>query len=144
MDGSVTHQVFPDPFLLPQLQSSDVQASAPTCRAFIIINAQMDSSPSTTPRRTLRIGERSIRTLMQVEAFNDVAGIYAALQRQDIQFKLAYIDSTFQVAHPHDFDTSYMRALFSYGQRLGSGTYPWRAAPPRAQPSNLSANVNPR
>jgi predicted acylesterase/phospholipase RssA len=144
VDGSVTHQVFLDPLLLPQLRVSDMQVSAPTCRAFIVVNAQMDRSPSTTPRRTLRIGERSIQTLMQAEASNDVANIFATLQRQDIQFNLAYIDSTFQAPHPHDFDALYMRALFSYGQRLGSGAYPWQAAPPGTQPSTFSASVNPR
>jgi len=144
VDGSVTHQVFLDPFSLPQLRVSNVQASAPSCRAFIIINSQMGLSRSTTPRRALRIGERSIQTLVQVEASNDIASIFTALQRQDIQFNLAYIDSDFQALHPHDFDPSYMRALFSYAQRLGSGAYLWRAAPPPAQPSNRSASVNPR
>jgi predicted acylesterase/phospholipase RssA len=144
VDGSVTHQVFLGGFPLPQLRVSDMQASAPSCGAFIIINAQMDSSRSTTPRRTLRIGERSIQTLMQIEASNDVASIFTALQRQDIQFNLAYIDSDFQAPHRHDFDPSYLRTLFTYGERLGSGAYPWHSAPPRAQPSNRSASVNPR
>ena len=144
VDGSVTHQVFLDPLSLQQLRVPDMQASAPSCRAFIVINSQMGLSRSTTTRRTLRIGERSIQTSMQVEVSNDVASIFTALQRQDIQFNLAYIDSDFQVRHPHDFDPSYIRALFSYGQRLGSEEYAWHAAPPRAQPSNRSASVNSR
>jgi predicted acylesterase/phospholipase RssA len=143
VDGSVTHQVFLDPFWLPQRRVTDMQDSAPSCRAFIIVNSQMGLSRSTTPPRTLRIGDRSIQTLMQVEVSNDVASIFSALQRQGFLFNLAYIDSDFQVPHPHDFDPSYMRALFSYGQRLGSGAYQWQAAPPQAQSSSRSANVNP-
>jgi predicted acylesterase/phospholipase RssA len=135
VDGSVAHRVF----LYP-----DARNSAPSCRAFIIINAQLDSGASATPRRTLSIGERSIDTLMQVEASNDVDSIFATLQRQSINFNLAYIGSDFQAPHPHDFDPSYIHALFSYGQRLGSDEYPWRAAPPRAQPSSRSASASPR
>jgi hypothetical protein len=122
----------------------DVRNSATSCRAFIIINAQLDLGGSATPRRTLSIGERSIETLMQAQASNDVDSIFSTLQQQGIDFNLAYIDSDFQVPHPHDFDPSYIRALFSYGQRLGSDQYHWHAAPPRPQPTNRSANVNPR
>jgi len=143
VDGSVTHQIFLDTFSLPQRRVSNTQALASSCRAFIIINSQMDSSRSTTPRRTLSIGERSIQTLTQVEASTEVDSIFTMLQRRGINFNLAYIDSNFQVPHPHDFDPSYMRALFSYGQRLASGAYQWHAAPPQAQPSSRSANVNP-
>jgi predicted acylesterase/phospholipase RssA len=144
VDGSVSHQVFLGPFPLPQLRVSDTQAAAPSCRVFITVNVQMDSSRSTTPRRTLSIGERSIQTLTRVEASNDVDSIFTLLQQQGTNFNMAYIDSNFQVPHPHDFDPSYMRALFSYGQRLGSGAYAWHAAPPQGQPSSRSANVNPR
>jgi predicted acylesterase/phospholipase RssA len=143
VDGSVAHRVFLYPLPASTLAISDARNSAPSCRAFIIINSQLDTGGSATPRRTLKIGERSIEALMQAQASNDVDNIFTTLQRQGIDFNLTYIHADFQAPHPHDFDPSYIRALFSYGQRLGTDQYAWRAAPPRAQPPNRSASVNP-
>lgn len=67
-----------------------------------------------------------------------------SLQRQSIDFNLAYIDSDFQVAHPREFDQSYMHALFVYGQRLGSRDDPWHDMPPQSPPLNRSASITQR
>jgi hypothetical protein len=85
-----------------------------------------------------------MQTLTRVEASADVDRIFGALQRQSIDFNLAYIDSDFQVAHPRDFDQSYMRALYVYGQQLGSRDDPWHNMPPQSQPLNRSASINQR
>ena len=82
-----------------------------------------------------------MQTLTRVEASTDVDRIFAALQRQSIAFNLAYIDSDFQVAHPSAFDESYMRALYVYGQQLGSRDNPWHDMPPQSQPLNRSASI---
>ena len=50
----------------------------------------------------------------------------------------------FQVAHPRDFDRSYMHALYVYGQQLGSRDDPWHNMPPQSQPVNRSASINQR
>jgi predicted patatin/cPLA2 family phospholipase len=141
VDGSVAHQVFLYPYSEPLPAAPDARAP---CRAFIIMNTQFDSNWSSTPRRILGIGERAMRTLTRVEASTDVDRIIAALQRQSIDFNLAYIDSDFQVAHPRDFDESYMRALYVYGQQLGSRDNPWHGMPPPSQPLNRSASINQR
>jgi len=145
VDGSVVHQVFLYPYSAPLPAARDAGSS---CRAFIIMNTQFDSNRSPTPRRTLGIGERAMQTLTRAEASTDVEGIFAALQRQSIDFNLAYIDSDFRVAHARDFDQSYMQALFVYGQRLGSRDDPWHDAPPQwqsqSQPLNRSASINQR
>jgi hypothetical protein len=73
-----------------------------------------------------------------------VDSIFAALQLQHIDFNLAYIDSDFQVAHPRDFDPSYTRALYVYGQQLGSRDDPWHDMPPQSQSLNQSASVHKR
>jgi hypothetical protein len=144
VDGSVVHQAFLYPYSAPQFPAPAARDAAPSCRAFIIMNTQLGSDWSPTPRRTLGIGERAIQTLTRVEASTDVDSIFAALQRQSIDFNLAYIDSDFQVAHPRDFDQSYMRALFVYGQRLGCRDDPWHDMPPQSQPLNRSASINQR
>jgi len=144
VDGSVVHQVFLYPYSAPQFPAPAARDAAPSCRAFIIVNTQLASNWSPTPRRTLGIGERAIQTLTRVETSTDVDSIFAALQRQSIDFNLAYIDSDFQVAHPRDFDQSYMRALFVYGRRLGSRDDPWHDMPPQSQPLNRSASINQR
>jgi predicted acylesterase/phospholipase RssA len=141
VDGSVIHQVFLYPYSAPLPAPAAREAGSP-CRAFIIMNTQFDSNWSPTPRRTLGIGERTMQTLTRVEASTDVDSIFAALQRQGIDFNLAYIDSDFQVAHPRDFDPSYMRALFVLGQKLGSSDDPWHDTPPQSQPLNQSASIS--
>jgi hypothetical protein len=108
------------------------------------MNTQFDSHWPPTPRRTLGIGERTMQTLTRVEASTDVDRIFAALQRQRVDFNLAYIDSDFQAAHPRDFDQSYMRALYVYGQRLGSRDESWHDMPPQSRPLNRSASINQR
>lgn len=143
VDGSVVHQVFLYPYSAP-LPAPAARNAGPSCRAFIIMNTQFNSNWSPTPRRTLGIGERTTQTLTRVEAFTDVDRIFAALQRQSIDFNLAYIDSDFQVAHPRDFDRSYMHALYVYGQQLGSRDDPWHNMPPQSQPVNRSASINQR
>jgi predicted acylesterase/phospholipase RssA len=143
VDGSVVHQVFLYPYSAP-LPAPTARHAGSTCRAFIIMNTQFDSNWSATPRRTLGIGERTMQTLTRVEASTDVDRIFAALQRQSIDFNLAYIDSDFQVAHPRDFDPSYTRALYAYGQQLGSRDDPWHDMPPQSQPLNQSAGTNRR
>jgi hypothetical protein len=140
VDGSVVHQVFLDPDSA-RLPAPAARGARPSCSAFIIMNTQFDSNWSPTPRRTLGIGERTMQTLTRVEASTDVDRIFAALQPQGIEFNLAYIDSDFQVAHPGDFDPSYMRALYVYGQRLGSHADPWHDRPPQSQPLNRSAGT---
>jgi predicted patatin/cPLA2 family phospholipase len=142
VDGSVAHQVFLYPYSEPPLPAAR-DARGP-CRAFIIMNTQFESDWSSTPRRTLGIGERAMQTLTRVEASTDVDRIFAALQRQSIAFNLAYIDSDFQVAHPRDFDESFMRALYVYGQQLGSRDNPWHDMPPQSQPLNRSASTTGR
>jgi hypothetical protein len=143
VDGSVVHQVFlyPDS---PSLPAQAARGAGTSCRAFIIMNTQFDSNWSPTPLHTLGIGERTMQTLTRVEASSDVDRMFAALQRQSIDFNLAYIDSDFQAAHPRDFDEFYMRALYVYGQQLGSRDDPWHDIPPQSQRLNRSASINPR
>jgi Patatin-like phospholipase len=141
VDGSVVHQVFLYSYSAP-VSAPAVRHAGPSCSAFIIMNTQFDSNWSPTPRRTLSIGERTMQTLTRVEASTDVDRLFAALQPQGIDFNLAYIDSDFQVAHPRDFDQAYMRALYDYGQRLGSRDDPWHNMPPQSQPSSQSASTN--
>jgi predicted acylesterase/phospholipase RssA len=143
VDGSVVHQVFLHPYPAP-LPAPAARDAGSSCSAFIIMNTQFDSHWSPTPRRTLGIGERTMQTLTRVEASTDVDRIFAALQRQRIDFNLAYIDSDFQAAHSRDFDQSYMRALYVYGQRLGSRDDSWHDMPPQSQPLNRSAGINQR
>jgi hypothetical protein len=143
VDGSVVHQVFLYPYSAP-LPAPAAGEAGSSCRAFIIMNTQFDSNWSPTPRRTLGIGERTMQTLTRVEASTDVDRIFAALQRQGIDFNLAYIDSDFQVAHPRDFDPSYTRALYVYGQQLGSRDDPWHDMPLQSEPLERSAGIGQR
>lgn len=131
VDGGVAHQVF----LYP---SPDAPAALLTlgerCRAFIVMNMELEMAWSATPRRALRIGSRAVDTMIRAEARNDVESIYTALKSAGAQFRLAYIGQDFKFPHSHDFDNAYMHELFAYGLKLVTSGHAWHLRPPQAQP----------
>jgi hypothetical protein len=68
-------------------------------------------------RSTLGIVGRPISTMITVSGYNDVLRIYSNTQRDNIGFRLAYIDTNFNMKLPEPFDQGFMRALFDYDYR---------------------------
>jgi len=81
-------------------------------------------------RQTLPIAMRAITCLIQYQGLGDLYRIYATTQRDDVDFKLAYIPSTFKVPHTAEFDPVYMRQLFDFGYGIAEAGYPWAKRPP--------------
>ena len=79
---------------------------------------------------TLTIGGRAVSSLIQNQGIGDLYRIYAAAQRDDVDFNLAYIPPTFNVPLNDPFDQHYMNELFNLGYELGRSGYHWQKTPP--------------
>jgi hypothetical protein len=85
--------------------------------AWVIRNARLDPEWATVDRRTLGIASRAITSMIAASGYNDVLRIYAAAERDQVDYNLAYIGRDFTVEYDKPFEQSYMRPLFEYGRQ---------------------------
>lgn len=98
--------------------------------AYIIRNARLDPDYAASERRTLSIAGRAINTMLAASGHNDVLRTYFISQRDKVDYNLAYIGSDFSAPKSGEFDQSYMRALYAYGEREAVSGHPWHKTPP--------------
>jgi len=98
--------------------------------AYIIRNARLDPDYAASERRTLSIAARAINTMLATSGRNDVLRTYFVSQRDKVDYNLAYIGSDFSTPKSGEFDQSYMRALYAYGERQALDGREWHKAPP--------------
>lgn len=121
-------QVFVYP---PSLNSALLAQAAPRRRVlYIIRNARLDSTWENVPRRTMPIAARAIGSLTTTQGIGDLYRIFAATQRDGVEFNLAYIPPTFRPHGKEQFDTEYMRELYAFGRQLAAAGYNWAKVPP--------------
>lgn len=130
VDGGASAQVFVYP---PSLQLN-VQARkfglVRVRHLYVIRNARLDPRWEEIQRRTLTIAGRAIGSLIQTQGIGDIYRIYIAATRDQIDFNLANIPSSFDMKLERPFDRAYMQALFGVGYTLGRQGYPWQKVPP--------------
>ena len=128
-DGGTTAQVFVYP---PSVDARLFQQAAPRRRVlYILRNARLDAPWKQVPRKTMTIAARAIDSLTTTQGIGDLYRIFAATQRDGIEFNLAYIPSSFRPHPDKQFDTGYMRELFAFGRNAAAdGRYAWQNSPP--------------
>jgi hypothetical protein len=127
-DGGTIAQVFVYP---PSLDTAALTQAAPRRRVlYIIRNARLDSTWENVPRKTMPIAARAIGALTTTQGIGDLYRIFAAAQRDGVEFNLAYIPPTFREHGAEQFDTAYMRELFAFGEKLAEAGYDWQKYPP--------------
>ena len=127
-DGGTMAQVFVYP---PSLDTRLFQQTAPRRRVlYIIRNARLDSPWEHVPRKTMSIASRAIGSLTTTQGVGDLYRIFAATERDGVEFNLAYIPPTFRPHPDQEFDTSYMRELFAFGKSAAQVGYNWEKVPP--------------
>jgi hypothetical protein len=99
-------------------------------RAWVIRNSRLDPEWASVDRRTLGIAGRAITSMIAASGFNDVLRIYAATQRDGVDYNLAYIGRDFTVEYDKPFEQSYMRSLFDYGRQRALQGDAWVKRPP--------------
>jgi hypothetical protein len=98
--------------------------------AYIIRNAKLGPDYAASERRTVSIAGRAISTMLAASGRNDVLRTYFVSQRDKVDYNLAYIGADFTAPKSGEFDQSYMRALYEYGDRQAIGGHAWHKAPP--------------
>ncbi len=139
VDGGAAVQMFLYPAAMDVSYSS---LDGPVRRqrtAYLLRNAPMELESATTTRHVFSISRRAIATSIHFSGLNDVVRIFMAAQRDQVRFRLAYIDRDFGKDRPGAFDTDYMRALFQHGYERGLTGNPWIDAPPGFQATQATA-----
>jgi predicted patatin/cPLA2 family phospholipase len=133
VDGGTMAQVF---FYPPSINIGNIASVAQRQRTlYIIRNARLDADWASVERKTMSIAARAIGSLTRTQGIGDLYRIYATTQRDGIDFNLTFIPPTFNTPHQEEFDTNYMRELFSVGRELAVGSYQWQKYPPGFEPA---------
>jgi len=130
VDGGAAMQVFLYP---PRLRSRELMRSAGLQRestAWVIRNGRVDVAVTPPPGGLFSIARRSALTLLHFASINDIDRIYLTTYRDGIGFRLQSIGQDFDMERPGFFDTTYMRALFAYGEARGRDVTSWVRTPP--------------
>lgn len=134
VDGGAFTQVFLYPRRLTQLRRERAargQRVVPA-RAFIIRNARLDPDWAEVNRRTLSIAGRAISTMIASSGYNDIVRIWSTAMRDEVDFNLAFISSSFTGTFSEPFEPAYMRALYGYAFDRARRGYDWAKQPPGA------------
>ncbi|HZN68374.1 MAG TPA: patatin-like phospholipase family protein [Tepidisphaeraceae bacterium] len=132
VDGGAYAQVFLYPVSVSRFRRERMARRLPVApaRAWVIRNGPLDPEWTSVNRRTLGITGRAIATMISAMGFNDVLRIYAAAERDGVDYNLAFIGRDFTVEYDEPFAQSYMRPLFEYGRERALRGNAWVRQPP--------------
>ena len=131
VDGGVIAQTYAYPrFSLNEWQRATGRRYQRAIKIYVVLNGRMQPEWADTKRRTLEIGNRAIRTLVQAQGIADVDRIYATAIQDGAEFNLAYIGPDFSYPHTTEFDNVFMKQLYDYGYALAASGKAWHKAPP--------------
>ncbi len=133
VDGSAIQQIFvaPDDVLFGNRQG---RALPRLHNLYILLNNKFDPTFQVVPNETLRLGARSVSTILRAEVHNNVQASYAYARRQNIAFHLAAIPGDYDDSLADSFDPDFMRRLYAFGLAQGKSASPWLAAPTLNRP----------
>ncbi|MEE4609088.1 MAG: patatin-like phospholipase family protein [Desulfobacteraceae bacterium] len=129
VDGGVTSQVFLYPAGLPWKQVTERLKVPGRPKLYMIRNSQTTPQFKSIDRRILPIMARSLSSLIRTQGIGDMATIYFATRRDNVDFHLAYIPDSFNGAPGEPFDREYMQRLFTLGNQMARKGYSWVTGP---------------
>lgn len=132
VDGGAFAQVFLYPAIVGQVRRERIarRQPVPPVRAWVIRNARLDPEWANVERRTYGIAGRAITSMIAASGYNDVLRIYAASERDRVDFNLAFIGADFDVPYDKPFDPAYMRPLYDNGFERAMRGDAWVKRPP--------------
>jgi len=132
VDAGVTREVF----LFPGLLNLGNDSLNPTVRRlFVIRNAKLGPEWEAVEPDLLKIGRRSVSTLIKNQGWGDLDRIYLQARASRIAFNLASIPQSFDAKEPEPLDVGYRKLLFDTGYRLARNGYSWKKLPPDVSPA---------
>lgn len=135
VDAGVTREVF----LFPGLFRLGNDPLNPTVRRlFVIRNAKLGPEWEAVEPDLLKIGRRSVSTLIKNQGWGDLDRIYLQARASGIAFNLASVPQSFAMKEPEPLDVGYRKSLFDIGYGLARNGYSWRKLPPDLSPAATS------
>ena len=128
VDGSAIQQIFvaPDDVLYGERQNRAVPRFK---NLYVLLNNKLDPTFSVVPNETLKLGTRSLSTILRQEVHSNVAASYAFARRHGVAFHLAAIPGNYDDSLADSFDAAFMVSLYAYGLAQGESASPWMGAP---------------
>jgi predicted acylesterase/phospholipase RssA len=132
VDGGAFAQVFLYPPSVSQFRQERLARRQPVApaRAWIIRNGRLDPEWASVDRRTMSIASRAVAAMISSAGYQDVRRIYAAAERDGVDYNLAFIGRDFTVEYDKPFDQAYMRPLYDYGRQRALRGEAWVKRPP--------------
>jgi predicted acylesterase/phospholipase RssA len=130
VDGGAMAQVFLYPLSVNVAEFDRTNKVSRKRVLYLIRNARLEPDWGSVERKTLSIAGKAISSLIHTQGLGDLYRIYLTAKRDGLDYNLAYIPSSFMLAHKDSFDPAYMRPLFDTGYELARKGYPWEKAPP--------------
>ena len=132
VDGGAFAQVFLYPASVSRFRRDRMARRLPVApaRAWVIRNSRLDPDWGSVDRRTLGVAGRAITAMIAASGYNDVLRIYAAAERDGVDYNLAFIGRDFTVEYKKPFEQSYMRPLYEYGRQRELRGDAWVKRPP--------------
>jgi hypothetical protein len=137
VDGGVTTEVFFYGAML-DLEAAERESGAtkrPPAHLYILRNSQIRVQWKAVTPKLMPIAERSIGSLIAMQALGDIYRIHAFTKRDGIDFNLAAIPDDYVPAAKEAFDREEMNRLFDLGFQLAASGYKWQKHPPGLKPS---------
>lgn len=107
-------------------------------RLYVIRNSRPGSDFETVDRRTLKIVERAVATLISMQGLGDLYQLYLLAQRDGIDYNVSFIPQSFSGKPREPFDQMYMRSLYQVGRETMLKGVPWQKYPPGYNPVPLN------
>jgi hypothetical protein len=102
---------------------------------YLIVAGKLYADPTCTDRRTVRIGESALTSIVYSQTRGELFRIYALCLVGGMNYHLGAIPEDLRVGgEAMAFDPEVMRRLYRAGYAAGSGGTAWRDTPPGAEP----------
>jgi len=130
VDGGTGSQVFVYPAAVNWRSITKKLKVKGNPKVYVIRNSFLDPEYDGVELGVIPIANRSIDSLIRTQGIGDLYQIYSLCERDNNDFNLAYIPSSFTEQPKEGFDTVYMKKLYKLGYDLARNGYRWKKAPP--------------
>jgi hypothetical protein len=104
-------------------------------QVYAIVAGKLYADPGCTDRRTVRIAENAVQSLVYSQTRGELDRIYALCVLTGMGYNLAAIPEDFRTgADAMSFDRAEMQRLYDAGFAAASGGRAWRGTPPGSEP----------